>query len=109
MLAVLIPKPNASQRVSYDSHGYVRQNAGGSNDVGLEGLKLQNIKSLTVSRKNPSSEFYWRDTHDDREELPELPAAVQTTTVTEPDEELVGPNDARRLNPRNVLQLRRMR
>jgi hypothetical protein len=95
--------------VSYDSHGYVRQNASRSKDSGLEGLKLQNILSLTGSRKKPSSEIFWAETNDGREELPGLPAAVQFATPAEPEEELVGPNDARRLDPRNVRQLRRMR
>jgi hypothetical protein len=53
--------------------------------------------------------MYWGDTNISREELPQLPAAVQFATPAEPDEELVGPNDARRLDPRNVRQLRRMR
>jgi hypothetical protein len=109
MLAALIPKSNPSQRVSYDTHGYVRQSASRSNGSANEGVVLGSVKSSTKSRKKPSSEMYWSDGHGSQEELPQLPATKSADARIAEGEEPKEPNDERRRDPRNVRQLMRMR
>lgn len=106
MLAALIPKSeNPSHRVSYDVHGYVRHSASRSGGSAPNGLKLGSVKSSTKSSKKQTSWTQSSRTRESHDELPPLP--VHGVPVQQSD--MVGPDDERRNDPRNVRQLKRMR
>jgi hypothetical protein len=111
MLAAIIPK-SESNRVSYDTHGYVRQSASRSNASVPHSVGLKPVHSSESPRKNPSSELSWIDTHESDEEHPSSHSRAHHTPAVE-DEEDPGAHDeyldARRNDPRNVRQLRKMR
>lgn len=112
MLAAIIPK-SESNGVSYESHGYVRQSASRSNASVPNSVGLKPVHSPEALRKNASSELSWIDTHDSDEDVPSSHSGVQhRPAMREEEEESTAQDeefDARRNDPRNVRQLRRMR